>query len=65
MAACFTTPQITWHGGEQGKNAPVMSLDFHPEDPELLVTVGTDGEVRVGAERKNSLQALSLSLSVS
>lgn len=24
------TPQITWHGGEAGKNAPILSLDTHP-----------------------------------
>lgn len=25
------TPQIIWHGGEAGKNAPILSLDTHPE----------------------------------
>lgn len=24
------TPQITWHGGEAGKNAPILSIDAHP-----------------------------------
>ncbi|CAM9569227.1 unnamed protein product, partial [Choristocarpus tenellus] len=57
------TPQITWHGGEAGKNAPVLSIDFHPlpiprkgtpVDGDtsdgvafLLATAGTDGEVRL------------------
>lgn len=53
------TPQIVWHGGEAGKNAPVLSLDAHPlpvrqtrEDARVgvsfvLATAGTDAEVRL------------------
>lgn len=56
------TPQIVWHGGESGKNAPVLSVDVHPlsfnlpqKDPHgrlpgpqfILATAGTDGEVRL------------------
>lgn len=55
------TPQITWHGGEAGKNAPILSLDTHPLALRLpqdaggghvsscfvLATAGTDGEVRL------------------
>jgi hypothetical protein len=40
-------PQVTWHGGENGKNAPILSLDFHPFDRHLLVTSGSDAEARV------------------
>jgi chromatin assembly factor 1 subunit B len=43
----FSTPQITWHGGEGGKNAPVLSLDFHPSDRHLIVSGGADAEARV------------------
>lgn len=43
----FACPQITWHGGENGKNAPVLSLDFHPTDRQLFVTAGSDAEARV------------------
>lgn len=56
------TPQITWHGGEAGKNAPILSIDAHPlciprarEDSQprkggssfVLATAGTDAEVRL------------------
>lgn len=56
------TPQIIWHGGEAGKNAPILSLDTHPQPlqtPEnarfghagtqqfVLATAGTDTEVRL------------------
>lgn len=57
------TPQITWHGGEAGKNAPILSLDVHPLENDrrrsdgehvqyslpsfILATAGTDAEVRL------------------
>lgn len=56
------TPQIIWHGGEAGKNAPVLSLDTHPLALDqthegvgvghtrlrfVLATAGTDAEVRL------------------
>lgn len=41
----ITTPQITWHGGEAGKNDPVLSADVHPCG--VLATGGADAEVRV------------------
>lgn len=56
------TPQITWHGGEAGKNAPILSIDTHPLCIEragegaqagkggssfVLATAGTDAEVRL------------------
>ncbi|CAM9862137.1 unnamed protein product [Scytosiphon promiscuus] len=56
------TPQIVWHGGEDGKNAPILSLDTHPLPLErrhdvpddghpvlhfILATAGTDAEVRL------------------
>lgn len=56
------TPQITWHGGEAGKNAPILSLDVHPmmndragvdgpfgqrRSSFVLATAGTDAEVRL------------------
>lgn len=56
------TPQITWHGGEAGKNAPILSLDIHPLSVArarglnafgtegssfVLATAGTDAEVRL------------------
>lgn len=55
------TPQIVWHGGEAGKNAPILSLDTHPlplnqtDDGGVghtgsrfvLATAGTDAEVRL------------------
>lgn len=53
------TPQIIWHGGEAGKNSPVLSLDTHPfpligADDDgggglrfVLATAGTDAEVRL------------------
>ena len=40
------TPQITWHGGENGRNDPVLSVDFHPFC-NVVATGGTDGEVRL------------------
>lgn len=40
-------PQVTWHGGENGKNAPILSLDFHPFDRHLIVTSGSDAEARI------------------
>eukprot|EP00613_Pedinella_sp_CCMP2098_P077375 CAMPEP_0171935670 /NCGR_PEP_ID=MMETSP0993-20121228/33142_1 /TAXON_ID=483369 /ORGANISM="non described non described, Strain CCMP2098" /LENGTH=301 /DNA_ID=CAMNT_0012576655 /DNA_START=19 /DNA_END=921 /DNA_ORIENTATION=- len=40
-------PEITWHGGEHGKNSPILSLDYHPRDPHLVVTAGSDSEVRM------------------
>lgn len=42
-------PQVTWHGGEQGKNAPILSIDFHPTDRHLVATGGADGEARVNS----------------
>lgn len=57
------TPQITWHGGEAGKNAPILSLDTHPlmiprareachkaeqsASSFVVATAGTDAEVRL------------------
>lgn len=56
------TPQIVWHGGEAGKNAPILSLDTHPLSVDrsigvpdgghpglrfILATAGTDAEVRL------------------
>ncbi|CAN0329947.1 unnamed protein product [Ectocarpus sp. 6 AP-2014] len=49
------TPQIVWHGGEAGKNAPILSLDTHPlaldgghqSSRVVLATAGTDAEVRL------------------
>ncbi|GAB5033013.1 chromatin assembly factor 1 subunit fas2 [Nannochloropsis oceanica] len=41
----ITTPQITWHGGEAGKNDPVLSADVHPCG--VLATGGADAEVRL------------------
>lgn len=49
------TPQIVWHGGEAGKNAPILSLDTHPLALDgghpgsrvVLATAGTDAEVRL------------------
>lgn len=56
------TPQITWHGGEAGKNAPILSIDTHPlciarardcgqagngGSSFVLATAGTDAEVRL------------------
>lgn len=41
----ITTPQIVWHGGENGKNDPVLSADVHPCG--VLATGGADAEVRV------------------
>ncbi|CAM9495641.1 unnamed protein product [Hapterophycus canaliculatus] len=61
------TPQIVWHGGEAGKNAPILSLDTHPlpltkssSVPDgghagfriLLATAGTDAEVRLWVVNK-------------
>jgi hypothetical protein len=46
MQVC--TPQITWHGGENGKNDPVMTADIHPCG--VLVTGGADADVRVRDE---------------
>lgn len=43
----YQTPEITWHGGEGGKNAPVLSLDYHPTDRHVLVSGGADAEARV------------------
>lgn len=40
-----TTPQITWHGGENGKNDPVLSADVHPCG--VLATSGADADIRV------------------
>jgi hypothetical protein len=48
-------PQITWHGGEYGKNAPILSLDFHPRDPRLVVTAGSDSEARVTIAKRGTL----------
>jgi len=50
----ITTPQITWHGGEAGKNDPVLSADVHPCG--VLATGGADAEVRVSvrAEKRGS-----------
>jgi len=45
----YQCPQVTWHGGDNGKNAPILSLDFHPMDRHLLVTGGADAEARVSA----------------
>jgi hypothetical protein len=45
----ITTPQITWHGGEAGKNDPVLSADVHPCG--VLATGGADAEVRVSVRR--------------
>ena len=40
--------QITYHGGDNGKNMPIFSVDMHPDtDPLLLATAGTDAETRV------------------
>jgi chromatin assembly factor 1 subunit B len=40
--------QIRWHVQEQdGKPAPVMSLDFHPSEPGLLATAGADKMVHL------------------
>ncbi|CAM9413413.1 unnamed protein product, partial [Discosporangium mesarthrocarpum] len=44
------TPQITWHGGEAGKNDPVLSLDIHPLMlPRKGTTdVGVDSTINLG-----------------
>ena len=42
------TPQITWHGGENGKNDPLLSADVHLSCG-VLVTGGADADVRVSA----------------
>lgn len=56
------TPQIVWHGGEAGKNAPILSIDTHPLVLDgsdvaavgghvgsrfVVATAGTDAEVRL------------------
>lgn len=56
------TPQIVWHGGEAGKNAPILSIDTHPSVLDgsdvaaadgragscfVVATAGTDAEVRL------------------
>lgn len=43
----ITTPEVVWHGGEAGKNDPILSVDVHPCG--VLATGGADGEVRVRA----------------
>lgn len=50
-------PQITWHGGDSGKNAPILSLDFHPTDRQLLVTAGSDAEARVSRTFDNGVES--------
>lgn len=42
----IATPQITWHGGENGKNDPLLSADVHLSCG-VLVTGGADADVRV------------------
>jgi WD40 repeat protein len=49
-------PQVTWHGGEQGKNAPILSIDFHPTDRHLIATGGADGEARVKERRRSPIR---------
>lgn len=44
-----TTPQITWHGGENGKNDPVLSADVHPCG--VLATGGADADIRVSVSQ--------------
>lgn len=48
----ITTPEVVWHGGEAGKNDPILSVDVHPCG--VLATGGADGEVRVRAWRGSS-----------
>lgn len=36
-------PQITWHGGEDGKNDPILSCDIHPLELDLCAHDDDDG----------------------
>ena len=50
--------QITYHGGDNGKNMPIFSVDMHPDtDPLLLATAGTDAETRVRFLARHALFA--------
>jgi chromatin assembly factor 1 subunit B len=45
------TPQITWHGQDDGKNAPVNSVDFHPHG--VMATGGADNDIQLWRIVKN------------
>ena len=45
-AVAIATPQIRWHTGDDGKNAPVQSADFHPTEP-VLATGAADSNVHL------------------
>ncbi len=38
--------EIAWHVGADGKNQPMLSIDFHPFLP-LFATAGSDNEVKL------------------
>jgi len=46
MSLTIATPQIRWHIGDDDKNAPVQSADFHPSEP-VLATGAADSNVHL------------------
>jgi len=41
-----STPQIAFHGRDEGKNEPILSVDYHPS-LDVVLTGGSDNEVKI------------------